>query len=392
MRSTFTIAFACIGLCASAQADETVFASSFEPAWVLGYHVGYQSGFYVDPYNNAYPTDKIDFAALSHIVIGPVVPQADGSLDTSFSIDTVNGPAWAIAVAAAAHTANRKALLMIGGAGAITGWQGAASATHRAAFVTNLLNEMDAIGADGLDLDWEPLDFQNPGDYPDFTALAQALRTARPGMILTVPVGPININYFPASDSFFGTIAPLFDRIDIMSYDMEWDSGGWDSWFSSALHGESGTTPTSVDSSVWFYLASGVPRNKLGVGIGFYGVCWQGVTGPRQIIGAGAGIIGSDNTYSYHNVVTQYYSAANYNYDVTADAPWLGSATPFGPNGCNFLSYENAPSVAAKGAYATRNGLGGTIIWTIGEGYVPENVGQENALLDAVNAAFHPTP
>jgi chitinase len=373
-----------VGLCANARANDTVFANSFEPSWVLGYHVGYQSVLY--------PTGAIDFAALSHVVIGPVVPNSNGSLDTTFDIDAVNGPIWATAVATAAHAANRKALLMIGGAGAIGGWEGAASNANRSTFVANLLSIMDSVGADGLDLDWEPLDFQNSADYPAFTALAQALRTARPGMILTVPVGPVNVNYFPTSDVFFGTIAPLFDRLDIMTYDMEWDSGGWDSWFSSALHGESSTTPTSVDSSVDFYLASGVPRNRLGVGIGFYGVCWQGVTGPRQTIGAGAGIIGSDNTYSYHNVVLQYYLAANYHYDTTADAPWLGSAIAFGPNNCNFLSYENAQSVTAKGAYARQNGLGGTIIWTIGEGYVPEQVGQENALLQAVNAAFQPSP
>src|SRR5438132_164221 len=100
MRIICAAAFACVCLCANARADETVFASSFEPAWVLGYHVGYQSGMY--------PTDKIDFGALSHIVIGPVVPQVDGSLDISFDIGPVNGPAWATAVASAAHAANRK--------------------------------------------------------------------------------------------------------------------------------------------------------------------------------------------------------------------------------------------------------------------------------------------
>ena len=75
-------------------------------------------------------------------------------------------------------------------------------------------------------------------------------------------------------------------------------------------------------------------------------------------------------------------------------APLTGfaNATAFGPApGCNFLSYEDAQSIAAKGAYARRNGLGGTIIWNIGEGYVPEQVGQENALLEAVNNAFVPT-
>jgi len=116
------------------------------------------------------------------------------------------------------------------------------------------------------------------------------------------------------------------------------------------------------------------------------------VTGPRQTIGKNAGIYGSDNTYSYHNIVTQYYSAANYQYDATSEMPYLANATAFGPgNGCNFLSYEDAQSIAAKGAYVRRNGLAGTIIWNIGEGYVPEQPGEENALLDAVSAAFQPT-
>jgi chitinase len=250
---------------------------------------------------------------------------------------------------------------------------------------------MDDIGADGLDLDWEPL---ASGDYANFTALAQALRSARPAIVLTVPVGWINSNLQNASspDGFYGTIAPLFDRIDIMSYDMEWPADGWKSWYTSALHGESATTPSSIDSSVDFYLASGVARSKLGIGVGFYGVCWHGVTAARQTIGKNAGIYGSDNTYSYHNIVTQYYSAANANYDMPAQMPYLANATAFGPgSGCNFLSYEDAQSIAAKGAYVRRNGLAGTIIWNIGEGYVPEQIGQENALLEAVNAAFQPT-
>jgi len=359
-------------------ANDTVFAAGFDPVWVTGYHVGYQKAMY--------PTANIDYAAMSHIVIGPVVPNSNGTLNTTYDIDTTNGPIWANAVASAAHTAGRKATLMVGGAGSIGGWQGAANATNRAAFVTHLLSTMDSVGADGLDLDWEPL---NSGDYASFTALATALRSARPNIILTVPVGWANAN-FATPDAFYGTIAPLFDQINIMSYDMEWGADGWKSWFTSALHGESGTTPSSIDSSVDFYLASGVPRSKLGIGIGFYGVCWHGVTGPRQVIGAGT-IVGSDNTFSYHNVVMSYYSVANYQYDTISEMPWLGSTTAFGPSGCNFLSYENPQSVAAKGAYARRNGLGGTIIWTIGQGYVPEQIGQQNALLDAVGAAFHPS-
>ena len=85
---TALLLVALLGCCAHARADETVFASGFEPVWVLGYHVGYQSGVYAN--DNAYPTDKIDFAPLSHVVIGPVVPQTDGSLDYTFDIDATN--------------------------------------------------------------------------------------------------------------------------------------------------------------------------------------------------------------------------------------------------------------------------------------------------------------
>ncbi len=365
-----------------ARANDTVFAGGFDPVWVMGYHVGYQ--------RTMYPTANVDFAALSHVIIGPVTPNTDGTVNVSFDITDIEGPIWATAVAAAAHTANRKALLMIGGAGAIDGWRAAASGTNRSTFVTNLVELMDSVGADGLDLDWEPLE---PGDYANFSALAQALRAAKSNVLMTVPVGWVNSNFQkPATaDSFFGSIAPLFDRIDIMSYDMEWPADGWKSWFTSPLHGDSGTTPSSIDSSVDFYLACGVPRSKLGVGIGFYGECWKNVTEPRQTIGPTASRNNDDNTFTYHNIITKYYSAANYHYDATAESAYLGSSSAFGPGNCNFLSYEDAASVTAKGVYANRNGLGGTIIWTIGEGYVPEHAGQENALLDAVNAAFHPS-
>ncbi len=375
------VAFALAATALPACANDTVFASGFDPVWVMGYHVGYQ--------HTMYPTANVAFSALSHVIIGPVTPNTNGTVNTTFDIDTVNGPLWASAVAQAAHDANRKAMLMIGGADSSTGWQGAASNANRATFVDHLLSIMDSIGADGLDLDWEPL---GPGDYANFTALAQALRSMRPNMLLSVPVGWVNSNFqTPATaDPFFGAIAPLFDRIDIMSYDMEWPADGWKSWFTSALHGESATTPSSIDSSVDFYLASGVPRSKLGIGIGFYGQCWKNVTGPRQTIGGDASVNDDDNTFTYHDIVTQYYSAANYHYDATSQMPYLGSSTAFGPGNCNFLSYESAQSVTAKGEYVNRNGLAGTIIWTIGEGYVPEQAGQENALLDAVNAAFKP--
>jgi chitinase len=365
-----------------ASAGDFIFEDHFEGAWISGYYVGYQA--------SLYPIAEVDFAALTHLVVGRVVPNADGSLDKTFDIDTVNGPVWAKQAVAAAHAHGVKAILMLGGAGA-NNWGSAASSAHRATFVANLVQLANDYGFDGFDLDWEPL---NTADQPDFTALAKALRAARPGVILTVPVGWINANFAGSPDPFYASIAPLFDQINMMTYSMadSEDHGwsGWQSWHSSALSGETGSTPSSVQSSANYYLAGGVPGSRLGVGIGFYGTCWSGVTAPHQ---SGGSTLASDNTISYENIVTKYYSAALRKYDSAAQAPYLSSPTAFGGMSpkCTFLSYEDAQSVAAKGAYTLQSKLGGTIIWTIAEGHQAElPAGQRDPLLEAVRSAFRP--
>ena len=360
--------------CARAGTD-AIFASGFDASrWVLGYYVGYEQGLY--------PIDEVDFSALTHLMIGRARPLPDGSVTTDFDIDDIDGPAWAHAAVNAAHAAGRMAVLMVGGAGEIDGWRGAAAAANRAAFVANLLAIVDAYGFDGLDLDWEPLE---DGDRGDFAALAQALRTARPQIILTVPVGWINAN-FAEPDAWWGTIAPLFDRIDVMTYDMAGPWDGWQSWHNSALHGETDTTPSSVSSSVAYFLASGVPASRLGVGTAFYGYCWQGVTGPHQ---DGGSIAADDGTMSYANIATDYYSLAVSTWDATARVPYLSSAAPLGAAACNFVSYEDAASIAEKGAFVRAQGLGGTIIWTISQGHIASApAGQRDPLLDAIRSAF----
>ena len=51
-----------------------------------------------------------------------------------------------------------------------------------------------------------------------------------------------------------------------------------------------------------------------------------------------------------------------------------------------FLSYEDERSIAAKGQWVRETGVGGTIIWMIGYGWVERL--QQNPLLDAVKESF----
>jgi chitinase len=352
---------------------DMIFVSGFDAlTWVQGYYVGYE--------RDLYPIEAVDFGALTHLMVGRVRPLADGTVTRDFDIDDVNGPIWAQSAVNAAHAAGRKAILMVGGAGEIDGWRAAAS-QHRDALVTNLLAAMDEFGFDGLDLDWEPLE---DIDHADFQALATELRADRPNMLMTVPVAWINTN-FQTSDPWYGTITPLFDRINIMTYDMAGPWDGWQSWHNSALSGASPTTPSSVASSVTFYLTSGVTTSQLGVGSAFYGYCWQGVTGPLQDGGTFAG----DATLPYATIIDGYYSPSVYQWDATASVPYLSSAAPLGAAACNFVSYEDEQSIAAKGFYVRSHHLGGVIIWTIAEGHLADRPpGQQDPLLEAVRTSF----
>ncbi|HZZ84798.1 MAG TPA: glycosyl hydrolase family 18 protein [Anaeromyxobacteraceae bacterium] len=340
-------------------------------AWVSGYYAGYQSSLYTPA--------QVDFSAITHLLLAAAQPRADGTIDTAFYLDAVSGPALAQDLSTRAHAAGRKAIIMLGGAGAETNWEGACSSSNIAGFVQNLLNMVQTLGYDGLDLDWEPI---SDADKPLIISLVQRLRAAAPNLILTFPVGFVNANFGP--DPWFAQLAPYLDQMNIMTYGMADAWPGWLSWHGSALDGASGSYPSSVSSSANGYAALGIPKSRIGVGTGFYGSCWRGPTGPRQ--SAGSGVIADDNVMSYANIMASYYSAAAYHWDSVASEGYLSFAQATGPQGCTFVSYEDGSSIAAKGQWVRANGFGGTIIWTVNQGYIASS--GTNPPLQAVKAAF----
>lgn len=346
--------------------------------WVSGYYVGYQ--------RSLYPEASVDFSLMTHIIVGRIIPAADGSVLTHFDIDYTNGPIMARDLSARAHAAGRKAILMLGGAGEHAGFVGAANSTNRAKFVANLVRIMDDYGYDGIDVDWEPIE---AADRAPLLQLLKDLRAARPSILLSIPVGWTNAN-FVGVDSWYAEVAGQVQQMNLMTYDMAGPWGGWTSWHSSALQDHGGDHPSSVASSIQQYLNVGIPAAKLGVGIGFYGACWRGVTGPRQALN-GAYIVASDNTMSYRNIMTSYYNSTARRWDDAAKAGYLTFASATGPQSCNFVSYEDEQSIAAKGEFVRARGLGGAIIWTIGQGHLPSApAGSRDPLLKATYQGIVP--
>lgn len=344
---------------------------------VIGYYVGYE--------RDDMPPEEIEWDSLTHIAVGTVLPRSNGSLDFSLDLGSeADGKALARDLAQRARANGVVPLLMIGGDGARDGFKASAT-SNLTTFVANLATAMSELGFAGLDLDWEPIE---RSDEAAVQNLIYALRTAQPEAVLTVPVIPTTLT-FPDVPGVVARIAPYVDQISIMTYNMEGPYEGWDSWHSSALHGASERTPSAVDTTVADFLRAGVPANKLGVGVGFFGDCWSApVTGPGQAL-RGATIVATDSEMSYQRIITAYYTAAAAKVDATAQVPYLSYATPHGAKQCTYITYEDETSIAAKGAWARGQGLNGAIVWTINQGHDrTQPAGKRDAVLKSVRQAF----
>jgi chitinase len=338
-------------------------------AWSMGYYASWAP--------DQYPISEIEWSGLTHIAMAFYLPNQVGSMTLAGG-----NPQLAANLIAAAHANGVKAIASIGGADSQSGFQTATASGLVATFAANLVSLLTTTGYDGIDIDWEPMD---KTDEPAVIDIANRIRKAKPGALLTIPIGAINVN-LNADLSGFPAITAAYDQLNIMSYGQAGAWSGWKSWHSSALYHTDSATPISIDSTVKLYLAAGVPAAKLGIGIGFYGLCYSSpVTGPDQALN-GSTLVAGDGTISYANIMTEYYSASARQWDNLARVPYLSFSSPHAPDGCTYISYDDEQSIAEKGAYVKAKGLGGVIQWELNEGYLSSAAaGQRNPLLKAIH-------
>ena len=358
--------------------------------WSTAYYAGWSQ--------SALPAANVDFTAVSHVIHFSVVPNANGSLNSSANSLTAGN---STDVVTRAHAAGRKVLFCVGGASTQTGFQGATSAANLSTFVTNLVNFMVARGYDGIDLDWEPLPST---DFAQYTNLVNSLRTAlngfAPAKLLTAAVGayPVYGDSPTGQYTMFAALQAKFDQINIMTYDLSGPYGGWITWFNAPIFDggtrfiSTGALVPSTDGSVANFLAGGVAPGKLGIGLAFYGYVWSGGTGtptggaalPRQSWTSAPTAVAA----SYDTLMTSYYQPALYHWDTNAQAAYLSLDNANSAND-KFISYDDEHACQAKVSYARNRGLGGVMIWELGEGYRPgKPAGQRDPLLQAVKQSL----
>jgi len=158
---------------------------------------------------------------------------------------------------------------MLGGVGDGDAFFSSSSDELRPLFVRQPPGAAGLIGFDGVDIDWEE-NLEQPETRRRLLALVHALRRTRPGIILTFPA-PWLRSTEPAPDPFFARLAASVDQFNVMSYGMTGGWQGWDSWFFLGARRPRRQLPDLVSYVANAYAALGIPRNKIGIGIGYTG-------------------------------------------------------------------------------------------------------------------------
>ena len=117
------------------------------------------------------PASNIDFTALTHIIHFSVIPNSDGTLNSSDNGITSGNSSD---IVTRAHAAGKPVIICVGGADSETDFEAATTNATLSVFINNLTNFMATRNYDGVDIDWEPL---TDADASLFTNLVYGLRS-----------------------------------------------------------------------------------------------------------------------------------------------------------------------------------------------------------------------
>lgn len=323
---------------------------------VIGYYPSWERG--------NLPASSMMFQHLTHVNQAFAWPLADG---------TISGYSDLIypALVTAAHQAGRKVMVSLGGWGQSDGFAPmTADSVIRARFVDNLVAYLQTHGFDGADLDWETP--KNSIERGNLVKLVREIREAflvqNPDWLLTMAIpagswGGANFDY--------AAMTPSLDWYNVMNYDTH---GSWTAHagHNCPLYAPAFEADGSTDQSVRYLNGTrGIPKSKLVIGIPFYGKEFTADSLYRPSTGC------TDLAY---RVIPARISAGWRRYwDPTSHVPYLVM-----PEVHRTVCYDDSLSVSDKTTYAVAGGLGGVMIWALGQ----DVIGGKQPLLDAIGIAM----
>lgn len=232
-------------------------------------------------------------------------------------------------------------------------------------FADNIVNMINEHGFDGVDIDWETPTTQ---ESASFTAMMQVIYTKvkanNPNHLVTAAVagGMWQPPRYDLTNSH-----QYMDYINMMTYGMVSNNGYYQNALSKSTAfdnpaNSAGKTlvSCSIEESVAIYNTYGIPNDKIIVGVAFYGMKQTRTFNASNQTWSNWESAGS---VSFTLIVNNYINNENYTvyYDSNAGVPYILSN-----DGTEFISYDNAQSIAEKSEFIITEGLAGMMYWEDG--------------------------
>jgi spore germination protein YaaH/PKD repeat protein len=236
------------------------------------------------------------------------------------------------------------------------------SSSAQQTLINNLISLVQARGANGVNIDFEGLPSSQKTNFTNFMMnLCNAFHSQISG-------SQVSVCLYAVDWSTVFDIATLKDYIDlfcIMGYDYYY-GGSTTAGPSSPLYSLTSSYDYNVTKSITYYLAAGVPANKLVLGLPYYGEEWatSASTVPSSATGTGSSKIYN----TVRNNSSGYYTPANWHFNTNSYVPYFAYN-----NGSSWYQcwIDNAYSLGKKMELVWKRGIAGIGIWALGydDGY-----------------------
>jgi chitinase len=268
---------------------------------------------------------------ITHVNLAFINPDTSGSFLQDLRISSFIGMA---------HAKNVKVLASIGGGGPHKYYSGLLKDDKRNIFISNLVSLVKKFDLDGIDVDIEDDDIDM--NYENFVvALSEAL--SQRGKLLTAAIATVYKDRLPDG------ALQRFNFINIMSYDR---TGPW----RPDNPGPHSPFAMAVDDLVYWNRVRSIPKEKLVLGLPFYGYGFSSTT---------------------TSVLTMDYK------QIVSSLPESVSQDSINLTGDVIMYYNGIPTIKRKSALAEEN-AGGVMIWQL-----LGDASGENSLLEAIRQVIY---
>lgn len=247
------------------------------------------------------------------------------------------------------------------------------TAESREQFANDAVKFVKKYEFDGFDIDWEyPANAGQggvPADYNNYVELLKIVKIKfeKEGLILSAAVAAAEST---ASQSYnIQEISKHLDFINIMAYDFygAFSSGlGMNAALKPSTSDVGNDRQLNIEACVNYWISCGAPKEKLNLGVPFYGRAFTLNNPNNNYVGASFSGAGSAGPYTREAGMLGYNEICEMQlkeeWDIHYDEQ---RCVPYAQKGNQWISYDNIDSISQKAKFINEMDLGGAMIWSL---------------------------